>query len=110
MSQDDTRRTRASPTVFRSVLGTALVGFAVLLAMFLRDLVLSGQTCPMDTRDWPPGITLWQFCVSRTQAAVRRLWWEAASLVLAGGLIYGKLGTLPTTTSCSGLALDPSRP
>ncbi len=66
--------------------GVCVVAFVVVFALFIRDMALSGQTCLLDTRDWPPGFAVVELCLNRTRAAPRRLWWEVPALVIAGGL------------------------
>ncbi len=57
-------RNRTSPTILGAILGTALVGFAVLLALFLRDVVLSGTPCTVDSRVGLAGVVL-ELCPKR---------------------------------------------
>ena len=59
--------------VFGAVLGTALVGFAVLAGLLIRDLVLSGRACTVDLREGLAGIAL-EACFKRRREAARHLW------------------------------------
>ena len=73
MTQGETCRPWDSHTVFGAALGTAPVEFAVLLALFLRDVVLSGNPSTMDSREGLAGVVL-ELRLNRALGAARRVW------------------------------------
>ncbi len=82
---------RLSPLILGAALGACLVAFAVLAGLFVRDLVLSGQACLVEMRDFPPAAVFLELCANRTRATAHRLWFEVPALVLAGGLLGAAL-------------------
>ncbi len=74
-----------------AALGACLVALGVVVGLFVRDLVLSGQTCTTLAEAGPAAPILFQACMGRVQAAAGRLWWEVGALVIAGGLVGAAL-------------------
>ncbi len=79
-----------------AALGAGLVAFAALAGLFIRDLILSGQTCTALGGTGPAVSVLFDACMGRVQGGARRLWrwrgrvegtygWRGRRILVGGG-------------------------